>query len=162
MIELQLMATASATNSDHSKGSWVGYAAATWAFIFAVLHIVWATGWYVGLQDEAAKKAFEKPWFLMYDLIVVGMCLIAAAVALALVQPWGRRLPRWLVGILAWAGTSLLVLRAGGSAVQSVYLAATGKFVPHPGFVWDIWFGLGALLFALTLWRYYHSSKVVS
>lgn len=154
------MASASSTDFDQHKGTWVGYAAAIWAFIFAVPHVVWATGWYIGLQEEEARKAFQKTWFLVYDLVVVGMCLIGTAVALALVQPWGRRLPRWLLGFLAWAGTSLLVLRAGASAVQSLYLVATGRFVPHPGLFWEIWFCLGALFFALTLWRYHHSSKV--
>ncbi len=153
------MITTSATLPDHSKGSWVGYGAAIWALVFAALHVVWATGWYVGLQEEEARKAFQHTWFLVYDLIVAGMCAIAVAIALALVQPWGRRLPRWLLGLLAWSATGLLVLRAGGAAVQTAFLIATGRFVMHPQMLWEIWFCLGALLFALTLWRFRRVSK---
>lgn len=153
------MITTSATSPDHSKGSWVGYGAAIWALVFAVLHVVWAAGWYVGLQEEEARKAFQKPWFLAYDLVVAGVCVIAVGVALALVQPWGRRLPRWLLNWLAWIGTTLLVLRAGGAAVQAVFELATGRFVVRPIMLWDIWFALGAVLFALTLRRFRRVSR---
>jgi len=67
-----------------------------------VFHIIWAAGWYVGLDAEQAQKAFAKPWFMAYDLVVAGMCAFAVPVTLGLVQPWGRRLPRRLLGVFAW------------------------------------------------------------
>jgi hypothetical protein len=93
---------AAMTDKDHGGAAWFGYGAALWALIFSLLHVVWAAGWYVGLQAEEARKAFDQPWFLAYDLIVAGICAFGVVVALALVQPWGRRLPRRLVGLLAW------------------------------------------------------------
>jgi len=143
------------SDQDHLNGSWVGYGAALWALIFAAFHIVWATGWYIGLEGEPASTAFAKRWFLVYDLVVAGMCAFAVPVALALTMPWGRRLPRRLVGFFAWAGTGLLVVRAGGSLVQLLYMLATGTFVPRPRDLWEAWFYLGAVLFGMSTWKFW-------
>lgn len=145
-----------------SDNYWAAYAAALWALVFAVLHLVWAAGWYVGLEQEQARKAFDKTWFLVYDLVVAGMCAFAVPVALALAQPWGRRLPRWLVGLFAWSGTTLLVLRGGGTIVQTVYFAAVGRFVPEWMMLWELWFYLGAVLFALSTWRFWRAHPTPS
>jgi hypothetical protein len=146
--------TTAATGPDRSKSLWVGYAAALWALTFAVLHVVWAMGWYVGLHQELARKAFQKRWFLIYDLVVAGVCALAVAVALAMVQQWGRRLPRRLISALAWSGTILLVLRGGAGALQTGWFAATGRKVLFVFAIWEVWFCLGAILFGLTLWRF--------
>lgn len=157
--EAQFMVTTTATRPGQSPGAWVGYGAAIWSVIFATLHAMWAAGWYVGLEEEKAREAFQRAWFLVYDLIVAGMCVVAAAVALALVQPWGRRLPHRLLALLAWTGTGLLVLRVGAAAVQTAFLMAAGRFEMHSQLLWEIWFGLGAVLFVLTLCRFRHVSK---
>jgi hypothetical protein len=145
----------------NSSGSWAPYGAAIWAFSFSVLHVVWATGWYVGLHQESARRAFEQPWFLVYDLGVAVVCALAVAVALALVQPWGRRVPRRLVGVLAWSGTGLLVFRGGSGAAQSLYFAATGRNVVAVSLFWEIWFCVGAALFSLSTWRFWRRSSPV-
>lgn len=139
---------------------WIAYAAACWALIFAVFHIVWAAGWYVGLDPAAAAAAFAVPWKLAYDLVVAAMCLVAVPVALALAMPWGRRVPRRLLGALAWTGTSLLVLRAVASLIQAAYLFFRGRFSFHDMGVWEPWFYLGAVLFGTNLWRYSRRRKV--
>jgi hypothetical protein len=140
------------------NGSWVGYGAAFWAFVFAVFHIIWAMGWYVGLDPESARIAFAKTAFLIYDIAVAGMCLFAVPVALALVMPWGRRQPRWLLGFFAWTGTGLLVIRSLASIVQGGYLLAAGQFPIEIGFIWELWFYLGAILFGVSTWRYWSRS----
>jgi Protein of unknown function (DUF3995) len=115
-----------------SKGkrvnSWTAYAAALWALIFAGFHVIWATGWRVGLDAEQARIAFSKTPFFVYDLVVAGMCVVAAPVALALTMPWGRRLPRGLLGLVAWTGSGLLVIRSVASIAQTAYLIATERF----------------------------------
>ncbi len=136
-------------------GPWVGYAAALWALIFAAFHVVWATGWYVGLDAEQARIAFATPWKWAFDVVVAGMCAFAVPVALALTMPWGRRLPRRLVGLFAWGGTGLLLFRSVGSVVQTVYLIATRQFVVEPRGLWELWFYLGAILFSLGTWRFW-------
>lgn len=135
--------------------TWIACAAACWALIFGAFHIVWAAGWYVGLDPEQARIAFAKPWMAVYDVVVAGMCIVAVPVALALAMAWGQRLPRSLLSALAWTGTSLLVLRAVASLVQAAYLLVTGQFVLRQMGIWEPWFYLGATLFGLNLWQYW-------
>ena len=138
------------TNSNH--GSWPRYGAALWALVFALLHVVWATGWYVGLEPEMAK-AFERPGFLAVDLAAAGIFLVAAGVALALVRPWGRRLPRWTVGLPAWIGTAVLTLRSAGSISHMIDAVIHGTLRPMD--LWHLWFYIGAILFGLATWRFW-------
>ena len=144
------------------RKSWTGSAAALWALIFAVLHVVWAAGWYVGLDQELSRKAFQQRWFLIYDLVVAALCGLAVWVALALVQPWGTRLPRSLVGGLAWCGSAVLVLRGGAGAAQTAYVAATGRSVLVIYQLWEVWFCLGAVLFGISTWRFWRVSRVTA
>lgn len=141
-----------------TRRAWVGYAAALWAFVFAAFHVVWATGWYVGLTGESAT-AFAKRWFLVYDLTVAGVMAAGVPVAFALVQPWGRRIPRVLLGFLAWSGAAILALRGGAGVVQTMYFATTGRRVPFSYYRWDLWFCLGAILFGSSAWAYWRDHK---
>jgi PhnB protein len=137
-----------------SYRQWIGYAAACWALIFAAFHVVWATGRYVGLDPAQAEVAFAVPWKRAYNLIVIGTCLVGGGVALALVMPWGRSVPRRLLGTLAWTGTLLLVVRALASLVQAAYLLWIGRFRMREMGIWEPWFYLGAMLFVITLWQW--------
>jgi hypothetical protein len=134
-------------------GPWVAYAAALWAAVFAVFHIIWAAGWYPLLEAEAARVMFATPWKWAFDVMVAGMCVIAVPVALAPVMAWGRRMPRLLVYRLAWVGSALLLLRAVASLIQAGYLVAVGRFRWAVLGVWEPWFYLGAILFGLSTWR---------
>jgi hypothetical protein len=144
------------TNPHLNVGPWVAYAAALWALVFAVFHIVWAAGWYPLLNAEGARAAFATPWKWTFNAVVAGMCMIAAPVALAPVMSWGRRVPRRLIMTLAWTGTSLLVLRAAASLIQVTYLAARGRFRFTEMGIWEPWFYVGAILFSLSTWRLRH------
>lgn len=136
----------------------VAYAAAIWAFIFATVHVIWACGWYVGLDREQARVAFRKPIFLAYDVVVAAMCAFAVLVALAPVQRWGARLPHRLLHVCAWVGTGLLVLRAGASIIQMIYLVAKGRFAVEAVGMWEPWFYVGAVLFGVSTWRHWRKS----
>lgn len=155
------LTTPTATIPNSTSGSRVGYGAAPWSLIFAALHILWAMGWYVGLDHESARQAFERRWFLVYDLVAAGLCLVAFAVALALVQQWGRRLPFSLLGSLAWGGTGLLALRGGAGVAQDVYLAAVvSRNLPDAAALWDVWFCLGAILFGISVWQFWRAPRM--
>ena len=141
---------------SHSKvgvGPWVGYAAAAWAFIFAVFHVIWALGWYPLLNAEGARAAFATPWKWTFNVVVAGMCVIAVPVALAPVMAWGRHIPRRLVRTLALIGTVLLILRASASLIQVGYFVITRGFRLVDLGIWEPWFYLGAVLFGLSTWR---------
>jgi hypothetical protein len=138
----------------------VEHVAALWAFVFAALHFAWAAGWYIGLDPVAARQMFAVTWKLIYDLVVGGLCVVGGAVALALAHPWGRRFPRWLVGGLGWAGTSLLVIRGGGGMLQAFYWAVTGRDVVQWSLLWELWFCGGAFLFWLSVHRFWRATAV--
>ncbi|HKA60439.1 MAG TPA: hypothetical protein VKD28_17615 [Gemmatimonadales bacterium] len=142
------------TSARYAVGPWVAYAAALWAAVFAVFHIIWAAGWYPLLNAAQARAAFAITWKWVYLVIVTAMFIIAVPVALTPVTTWGLRLPQRLMYRLAWIGTTLLVLRLVALVAQTVYLAAVGRFrfslVGH----WDWWFILGAVLFSASTWRW--------
>ena len=127
------------------------YGAAIWASIFAVFHIVWAAGWYPLLNAEGARIAFAVPWKWTFDVVVAAMCVIAVPVALAPVTSLGDYVSRRLVFALAVTGSVLLVLRSTASLVQVGYLILTGR-LSGVG-IWEPWFYLGAVLFALSTWQ---------
>ncbi len=135
------------------RGRWVAYAAALWAFVFAVFHMVWAAGWYPLLNAEQARLAFATPRKWAFDVVVAAMCVIAVPVALAPVMSWGEHVPRRLIYVLACIGSGLLVLRAGGSLLQTAYLVAVGRFRFEVLGVWEPWFYVGAILFGVSTWR---------
>ncbi len=129
------------------------HAAALWAAIFAALHVVWALGWTVGLNEQQARMAFSNRWFLAYDLAVAAVCVYGVFVALSLAEPAARRMPPGLLRFSAWTGTILLVIRSGGSVLQALYLLAAGRFDAKRLGIWEPWFYLGAILFGVSTVR---------
>lgn len=96
--------------------------------------------------------AFQRIWFWAYDITAAVMCALGVVVALSLVRPSEERLPRQVLGFLAWCGTGLLVLRGGAGAVKIVYVAfIAGRDVINRAVLWDVWFLLGAILFSLAI-----------
>ena len=77
------------TGFDIIKRSWPAYGAAVWSLVFAFFHMVWAMGWYVGLEQETARRAFDTTWKLVYDIVIAGLCVLGVCLGLAFVQPWG-------------------------------------------------------------------------
>jgi Protein of unknown function (DUF3995) len=137
------------------KRDLIVYSAAAWAFIFGIFHFIWAMGWYVGLNAKEAEKAFAKPLFYGFDLLIAAMCAIAVAIALVFARPWEKRKPHKFVSALAWTGTILLVLRSTASIVQTVYLLVTKQFSSDlRALGWEVWFYCGAILWGLTVWYF--------
>src|SRR5262249_697663 len=104
--------------------SWSAYGAALWSLVFAAFHTVSAMGWYIGLDAETGRQAFQTTWKLVYDIVIAGICVLGVFLALAFVRPWGGRLPSSAINFVGWCATGLLVLRSGGSIVQLIYFAA--------------------------------------
>src|SRR3712207_3367143 len=80
---------------------------------------------------------------------------------LALVQPWGRVLPRWLLHPVAWGVSSLCMLYGGALFVQHGLMVAGVIPIP-PGLgataarwhlvLWDPWWLLGGVLLLAAAW----------
>ncbi len=89
---------------------WAAYAAAGWTVPYLMIHLhaaITASSWPLPdppavMRDDAKAR-----------LIEAGVCLVlvgAMLTALAMVRPWGRILPRWMVSGVAWVGAAVGVL----------------------------------------------------
>jgi hypothetical protein len=88
---------------------WAGYVAFAWAAVYAVcVRLYQGLGGTVGLagtfEDPAAMRRAS--------LIAAGGILLVGIASLALVRPWGLRLPRWLVIVPALAGSAYAAAHA--------------------------------------------------
>jgi uncharacterized membrane protein len=86
-----------------------------------------------------------------------------AVLALALVRPWGRVVPRRVLLVAGWAGAVVLVGYGGLDVVGGVL--ALGGVVEVAGaedrralwwhvLVWDLWFLVWGVLLGMAAWRF--------
>lgn len=138
------------------RAAWAGYAAAAWALIFAAPHFWWALGvsWAFPGDADLFERAFDRTWWLVYDLVVGLLCLVGAGLALALVQPWGRVFPARLLRAAVWSGSVLLLLRGALGVAPMVWsLLREASDESHPwSYVIEPWFLVGGILFGLVAW----------
>jgi hypothetical protein len=152
------------TTSHGSARVWPAYAACGWGLVFAGISFYWGSGGH-GLLDTIGgaieRRALAGDPAIYAAVWVTGVLKVVGAVlALALVRPWGRRLPRRPVLVLAWiaaVGTMLY----GGVLELTNALAITHVVKPstpiewkplwwHLG-VWDLSFFVWGVLFAVAL-----------
>ena len=90
--------------------SWAAYALVGWVLLYLGIHLhaaITMNPWPLpqtpdALRDDATGRIVE-----------LGVCLVlvgAILTALALVRPWGRLLPRWMVLGIAWVGAAVGIL----------------------------------------------------
>lgn len=129
------------------------FGAAAWTIVFGVLHFVWAAGFYIFLPEELAAKAFGRKWFLIYDFTAGFLCIVGAILVFLSANRFGNSRFRAAVKILIFTGTIILVLRAVAGIGKFIYLLFQKQSLPEALSYWDLWFCLGASLFALILWQ---------
>jgi Protein of unknown function (DUF3995) len=142
--------------------TWPAYAAFWVALLYAAVSFYWAFGGTVGvdtLGGRLEELAREGDPAVLWLSGVAGVLKVAGAVvALALVRPWGRVVPRRLLLVLAWGGAVVLVAY-GGLYVVGGALALAGV-VEGAGaedrvalwwrvLVWDLWFLVWGVLLGL-------------
>jgi hypothetical protein len=149
-------------------GTITAYAAAIAAFAYALMSLYWAVGGHGlvstvgGYVEQFARRGGAVP-------VVVALAATAAKaagglLALALVRPWGRVVPRrWLLAGAA-AASALLVLY-GAVNVAAGALVLLGVIHPAGGVdrtalrwhvgVWDLWFLVWGVLLALAAAGYW-------
>lgn len=138
----------------------IGYCAAVWSIVFAALHVIWACGWYIGLNPVTAAEAFQKRWTLVYDLAVAELCVVAMFLGLALARPPERRRRyRRVVLAMSTAAAAILGLRGVAGLSQAAYILATGRDIIVRLAAWDVWFCLGGMLFALAVVRFRRTTE---
>ena len=144
--------------SETAPLAWAGYAAAAWAAAYAVgVRGYQAAGGTLGL----AGTFDDPPGMRRASLVAGGVLLLTGVGALALVRPWGLRVPRWLVIVPAQAGSAFAISHALTAyitkplhALGAVRLEFKGWAQLHEAALirWDLlfyepWFlGLGVLV----------------
>ncbi len=78
---------------------------------YAILKAAWALGSTFGVNADAATfEDFLQSWggaaVALWGTVL--LALLAGAILLSLVQPWGRRIPRRLRASLAWLGFTVM------------------------------------------------------
>ena len=142
---------------------WAGYAACGWGIAFAVVHLYWVLGGTLGLPPGWSLQS-NTP-LLVIAVIAIPLCLGAAALALALVRPRGRRVPRRLLLSAAWGVAALFVVHAAPALPDYVGLALgrhAGALAPPDRFdlfLYEPWFLVGGIVFGLAAWGYQRRSR---
>ena len=147
--------------------AWAAYAACALALLYAVPSFYWALGGTAGLDtvggaiEELGRS--RDPAGVALGIGAGVLKVAGALLALALVRPWGRVIPRRLLGGAAW--TASVVLTAyGGLLVVVGALVLTG-FINPAGpvdrtalrwhvLLWDLWFLVWGLLLGVAAWGY--------
>jgi hypothetical protein len=150
-------------------GTVAAYAAAIIAFAYALVSLYWALGGHAlvstigGYVEQFARRGGALP--VLIALAATLAKVVGGLLALALVRPWGRMVPRgWL--LTGSAGASALLVVYGGLNVLLGALVLSGVIHPagnadrtalrwHVG-VWDLWFLVWGTLLALALLGYWH------
>jgi Protein of unknown function (DUF3995) len=148
-------------------GTVAAYAAAIAAFGYALMSLYWALGGHGlvstigGYVEQFARRGGALP--VLVALAAMLAKVVGGLLALALVRPWGRMLPRgWLLS--GSAGASALLVVYGGLNVLLGALVLLGVIRPtgsvdrtalrwHVG-VWDLWFLVWGILLALAIVGY--------
>jgi hypothetical protein len=151
-----------------TAGTFAAYAAAVVAFAYALLSLYWAVGGHRlvstvgGYVAQFAREGGAVP--VLVALAAAAAKVVGGLLALALVRPWGRAIPRrWLMA--GSTAASVLLVAYGGLNVLAGALVLSG--VIHPGGgadrtalrwhvgVWDLWFLLWGILLALATVSYW-------
>lgn len=153
-----------------TRGRWAvraGWAAFGWGLIFGAISIYWGCGGTLGLNTiggSIERLAREHNTGIFVAVWVTGLAkLVGATLALALVRPWGDRLPRRPVVILSWVATVVITLY-GAITVAGDALGVAHVIHPkHPVartpllwhlWVWDMSFLVWGLLFGCAAWYF--------
>ena len=152
-------------------GTPAAYAAAVLAFTYAAVSLYWTLGGRLALDTVGGSVAHVArgggaPAVLL-GLTATVLKVAGGLLALALVRPWGRAIPRrWL--LICSAGASAVLIGYGGLIVAAGALALSGTV--HTGSadrtalrwhvaVWDMWFLVWGLLLAVATVAYWRSGR---
>jgi hypothetical protein len=163
---------APAATGRRAAGTVTAYAAAVVAFAYALVSLYWAVG---GHRLISTVGGYVEHFARQGGAVSVLVALAAAAakaagglLALALVRPWGRVIPRrWLLA--GSTAVSVLLVGYGGLSVLLGALVLSGVIHPdgnvdrtalrwHVG-VWDLWFLVWGILLALATVSYWRRTR---
>jgi Protein of unknown function (DUF3995) len=152
--------------------AWAAYAACALAWLSAVPSLYWALGGTAGLDtvggaiEELART--RDPAGIALGLGAGVLKVAGGLLALALVRPWGRAIPRLLLLGAAWTASAVLTAY-GGLLVAVRALVLVGLISPSGPvdrtalrwhvLLWDLWFLVWGLLLGVATWQYGRESR---
>jgi hypothetical protein len=152
--------------------AWAAYAACALAWLYAVPSAYWALGGTAGLDtlggaiEQLART--RDPAGIALGLGAGVLKVAGGLLALALVRPWGRAIPRRLLGGVAWSASVVLTCY-GGLLVAVGAMVLTGLISPAGPvdrtalrwhvLLWDLWFLVWGLLLGVAAWQYGRDSR---
>jgi len=139
------------------------------------MSLYWALGGHAllstvgGYVEQFARRGGALP--VLVALVVTVVKVAGGLLALALVRPWGRVVPRrWL--LIGSAGASVLLVVYGGVSVLLGALVLSGVVRPAGGVdrtalrwhvaVWDLWFLVWGILLAVATIGYWRRTAAVA
>jgi len=149
------------------------YSTFAWVVVFDAFHVYWELGGRFGFGDQADPLPGDDTAVKrILGGIILALFILGTALPLALVQPWGRRIPRWALVTMAWVAAGLLTVRAVAAfiddAMRTLFGSATGlsgltyeqllgTANPSAYTLWsaraiDTYFFAGGVLYATTAW----------
>jgi Protein of unknown function (DUF3995) len=160
--------SARAASGRRAVGTVAAYAAGGLAFAYALVSLYWALGGHAlvttvgGYVEQFARRGGALP--VLIALAAAAAKAAGGLLALALVRPWGRMVPRrWL--LVASSAASALLVGYGGLNVLAGALVLLDVIHPagqvdrtalrwHVG-VWDLWFLVWGILLTLATIGYW-------
>lgn len=158
------------TGRPHGGRRWAAYATAAWAFAFAALSFHWALGGQLslGTQARSIRDQIDDPEFVAVLWATGALKVVAGLIALALVRPFGRRIPRPFLAVGVWTTAMLLLLYGGLGWVQALLWeigmvdipAAVGADAARWKLaLWDPFWLLGGVLFLVAALQFRRSES---
>lgn len=156
----------SSAESAARWGRWATYVAAAIPLLYAVSRLAWLANIPLGISAEFLREMWDNG-MVWAGSGLAAFAVVGAVLTLGLVQRWGERFPRWMIGLsgrrvpimLAVAPATLVaiaVTAAGLSLYSSPELWRAGafSFATVPMLLWPLWgIALGAAALAYHLRR---------
>lgn len=116
-------------------GRAAAYGAAAALVPYLVIKVSWVVGSSLGLLPVG--PGFGLGGWLVLNTVTVAMAAAGITLGLALVRPWGMRIPGRLVAFLAWVGSGFLVSILPFVAVSALVDSGTGSAADSGGSAGD-------------------------
>jgi Protein of unknown function (DUF3995) len=156
------------------RSEWIPYAAAAWALLFVAVTFYWAAGGLfaidtIGGEPERLARARDSE-FVAVQWTGGVLRVLAAVGVLALVRGWGGERARRPLAVVLGVGGAVLALYELAELVQHLLMAVGAidqgdlddtALIGHL-LLWDPWWILGGVLFALAGWEHRRVSRVGS
>lgn len=145
---------------------WLAYAAAGWMIIFSLVHVYWALGGSAGLPS--GMSIYDNIPLLVIDIVAIPLCLLGAALALALVRPWGRRYSRKFLLLAAWGAAAFMIVHALPAVIDVLIIAFGSSTVDgltelerFSIFLYEPFWLLGGVIWAFAAWAFQRQTSAV-